>query len=220
MKILLLEDNKRLNETIVRRLEAKDFEVHSFEDGQEAYDAIDNGYTCFILDINVPSIDGTEILKKIREFNIDTPVIIISSTVELDVIKNAYGYGCNEYLKKPFFIDELEIKIEKLCHLDQDIIEITKNYKFNFKDSVLEIDGEAEHLSRKERLLLNLLLAQRGKVVSFDTIQAIVWEGNFASIDSIRSLVRRVRKKIPLDCIETAVDVGYLLKKAELCNKE
>lgn len=64
MKILLLEDNKRLNETIVKRLEAKDFEVHSFEDGQEAYDAIDNGYTCFILDINVPSLDGTELLKK------------------------------------------------------------------------------------------------------------------------------------------------------------
>jgi len=219
MKILLLEDNKRLNETIVKRLESKDFEVHSFEDGQKAYDAIDNGYTCFILDINVPSLDGTELLKKIREYNIDTPVIIISSTVELDVIKNAYGYGCNDYLKKPFFIDELEIKIEKLCNFDKDIIDISNSYKFNFKDSVLEIDGESEHLSRKERLLLNLLLAQRGKVVSFDTIQAIVWEGNFASIDSIRSLVRRLRKKIPIDCIETSVDVGYLFKKFEQCNK-
>ena len=219
MKILLLEDNKRLNETIVKRLEAKGFEVHSFDDGQEAYDAIDNGYTCFILDINVPSLDGTELLKKIREYNIDTPVIIISSTVELDVIKNAYGYGCNDYLKKPFFIDELEIKIEKLCHFDKDIIDISESYKFNFKDSLLEIDGASEHLSRKERLLLNLLLAQRGKVVSFDTIQAIVWEGNFASIDSIRSLVRRVRKKIPMDCIETSVDVGYLFKKFDQCNK-
>jgi len=219
MKILLLEDNKRLNDTIVKRLESKGFEVHSFGDGQEAYDSIDNGYTCFILDINVPSLDGTELLKKIREYNIDTPVIIISSTVELDVIKSAYGYGCNDYLKKPFFIDELEIKIEKLCHFDKDIIEISDNCKFNFKDSFLEIDGASEHLSRKERLLLNLLLAQRGKVVSFDTIQAIVWEGNFASIDSIRSLVRRVRKKIPLECIETSVDVGYLFKKLEQCNK-
>lgn len=219
MKILLLEDNKRLNETIVKRLESKGFEVHSFEDGQEAYDAIDNGYTCFVLDINVPSLDGTELLKKIREYNLDTPVIIISSTVEIDVIKTAYGYGCNDYLKKPFFIDELEIKIEKLCHFDKDIIEISNKCKFNFKDSILETDGESEHLSRKERLLLNLLLAQRGKVVSFDTIQAIVWEGNFASIDSIRSLVRRLRKKISMDFIETSVDVGYLFKKLEQCNK-
>ncbi|HIP44604.1 MAG TPA: winged helix family transcriptional regulator, partial [Sulfurospirillum arcachonense] len=100
-----------------------------------------------------------------------------------------------------------------------DLIEITKSYIFNFKDSILEIDGKQEHLSRKERLLLNLLLAQRGKVVSFDTIQAIVWEGNFASIDSIRSLVRRVRKKLPNDYIDTAVDVGYLFKKEKDCNQ-
>lgn len=217
MKILLLEDNQRLNSTIVKRLELKGFEVNTFTDGKKAYEAIDNGYICFILDINVPSLDGIELLKKIREFNMITPVIIISSTVELDVIKNSYNYGCNDYLKKPFFIDELEIKIEKLCNFDKDIIEITKCYKFNFKDSVLELDGKSEHLSRKERLLLNLLLAQRGKVVSIDSIQAIVWEGNYASIDSIRSLVRRLRKKIPIDCIETAVDVGYLFKKEEQC---
>lgn len=219
MKILLLEDNQRLNETIVKRLNAKGFEVHSFSDGNEAYDAIDNGYICFVLDINVPSIDGIEILKKIREYNMDTPVIIISSTVELDVIKSSYSYGCSDYIKKPFFIDELEIKIEKLCNFDHDAVEVVPGCTFYFKDSVLEIDETPEHLSRKERLLLNLLLSQRGKVVSFDTIQAIVWEGNFASIDSIRSLVRRVRKKIPYDCIETAVDVGYLFKKKEQCSK-
>ena len=83
----------------------------------------------------------------------------------------------------------------------------------------MDIDGKLEHVSTKERLLVNLLLSQRGKVVSISTIQAIVWEGNFASIDSIRSLVRRVRKKIPIDCIETSVDVGYLFKSIEICNK-
>ncbi len=219
MKILLLEDNRRLNETIVKRLKAKGYEVYSFTDGQDAYNTIDNGYACFVLDINTPTLDGIEILKRIREFNMDTPVIIISSTVELDVIKQSYSYGCNDYIKKPFFIDELEIKIEKLCHINHDLVKITKSYIFNFKDSILETDGKQEHLSRKERLLLNLLLAQRGKVVSFDTIQAIVWEGNFASMDSIRSLVRRIRKKIPIECIVTAVDVGYLFKSKKECNE-
>lgn len=213
MKILLLEDNKRLNEMIVKRLESKGFEIDSFIDGKKAFEAIDNGYICFVLDINVPSLDGTEVLKKIREFNLDTPVIIISGTVELDIIKKSYNYGCSDYIKKPFFIEELEIKIEKLCHLDQELIEITKGYIFNFKDSALEVDGKQEHLSKKERLLLNLLLSKRGKVVSFDTIQAIVWEGNFVSIDSIRSLVRRVRKKFPVECIDTSVDVGYMFKQ-------
>ncbi len=213
MKILLLEDNKRLNETITKRLKAKDYKVCNFLDGQEAYEAIDDGYICFVLDINVPSINGIDILRKIREFNANTPIIIISSSVELDVIKDAYKYGCNDYIKKPFFIDELEIKIEKLCNFDNDIIEVYDGCFFYFKDSALEIDGVREHLSKKERLLLNLFLSKRGKVVSIDSIQNVVWEGGFASIDSIRSLVRRVRKKFPFECIETVVDVGYMFKK-------
>ena len=73
MKILLLEDNQRLNATIVKRLEAKNHKVDTFSDGKEAYEALDNGYMCFILDINVPSLDGIEILKKIRDFYHETP---------------------------------------------------------------------------------------------------------------------------------------------------
>ena len=123
MKILLLEDNARLNSTIVKRLEAKGYLLDSFIDGQEACNALDNGYACFVLDINVPSLDGIEILKKVRDFHPETPVIIISSSVELEVIKDAYNFGCNDFLKKPFFIDELEIKIEKLCNIRHDIID-------------------------------------------------------------------------------------------------
>jgi two-component system, OmpR family, response regulator len=219
MKILLLEDNERLNLTIVKRLRAKGYEVDSFIDGKEACNAVDEGYSFFILDINVPSLDGLEILKKIREFNADTPVIIISSSVELEVIKNSYDFGCNDYLKKPFFIDELEIKIEKLCHLDKDEMEISSTCTFWFQDGILQTKDTKEHLSRKERLLLHLLLSYRGKVISFDAIQTIVWEGHFVSLDSIRSLVRRLRKKIPFDCIETAIDIGYRFKTKQECNE-
>ena len=212
MKILLLEDNARLNATIVKRLEAKGYKIDSFSDGKKAYDAIDNGYGCFILDINVPSLDGIELLKKVRDFYHETPVVIMSSSVELEVIKDAYNYGCNDFLKKPFFIDELEIKIEKLCNIRYDIVDLGKNCQFDFKTSLLRIGESEEHLSRKEKLLLNVLISEKGKVVTFDKIQAMVWEGNFASLDSIRSLMRRLRKKIPFECIETVVDVGYILR--------
>ena len=212
MKILLLEDNSRLNATIVKRLESRGYVVDSFIDGKKAYASIDEGYMCFILDINVPNIDGIEILKKIRDFHHEVPIIIISSSVELEVIKDAYSYGCNDFLKKPFFIDELEIKIEKLCNIRNDIVHLGEQCEFDFQSSLLRIGNIEEHLSRKERLLLNILITEKGKVVSFDKIQAMVWEGNFASLDSIRSLMRRLRKKIPFECIETVVDVGYILK--------
>jgi DNA-binding response OmpR family regulator len=210
MKILLLEDNLRLNSTITKRLREKGFEVDSFSDGEEANNAIDNGYGCYVLDINVPSLNGIELLKNIREYYPKTPVIIISSSIELEAIKDSYFFGCNDYIKKPFYIDELEIKIEKLCNAITDTISFGDNYIFDAKSSILEHDNKRERLSKKERLLLELFLSDLGKVVSYDKIQSIVWEGNFASLDSIRSLIRRVRKKIPESYIETVVDIGYL----------
>lgn len=212
MKILLLEDNKKLNETITKRLSLKGYKVISFIDGADAFEAIDDGFSCFILDINVPNIDGIKILKKIREYYKEVPIIIISATVELDIIKESYDFGCNDYLKKPFFIDELEIKIEKLCKIENDLIKIDNDVSFDFKSSVLLIGKDEIRLTKKERLFLNLMLSHKNSVVSFDAIQNYVWEANFATLDSIRSLVRRVRKILPKEYIQTVVDIGYIFK--------
>ena len=212
MKILLLEDNKKLNSTIKKRLELKGYKVFSYIDGNDALTNITEGFSCFILDINVPNIDGIKILKKIREFYKEVPIIIISATVELDIIKESYDYGCNDYLKKPFFIDELEIKIEKLCKIENDIISFDEDCSFDFKASTLTIDGETHRLTKKERLLMNLFLTKKNQVLSYEAIENYVWEGSFASIESIRSLIRRLRKVVKKDYIQTVVDTGYIFK--------
>lgn len=212
MKILLLEDNKKLNETITKRLKLKGYDVLSFIDGKEAYEKISEGFSCFILDINVPNIDGIKILKKIREFYSSLPVIIISASIELDVIKQSYEFGCNDFLKKPFFIDELEIKIEKLCSIQNDKIYFDENSYFDFKSSLIVIDGTENRLTKKEKLLINLFLTKKNQVISYETIENYVWEGSFASLESIRSLLRRVRKILNKDYIQTVVDTGYIFK--------
>ena len=81
MKILLLEDNNRLNNSIVKRLKLKGYKVDSFTDGNQALHCAFDGYDCFILDINVPSIDGVTILKEIRENDKNIPILIISSNI-------------------------------------------------------------------------------------------------------------------------------------------
>jgi len=212
MKILLLEDNQKLNETIKKRLSLKGYSVDACIDGAEAYDKITNGYSCFILDINVPNVDGIKILKKIREYYDDVPVIIISASVELDVIKESYDFGCNDYLKKPFFIDELEIKIEKLCNIQDDLIYFDKDCYFDYKSSTVVIDNVEQRLTKKERLLMNLFLTKKNQVLSYETIENYVWEGSFASLESIRSLIRRLRKVLTRDYIQTVVDTGYIFK--------
>ena len=196
MKILLLEDNQKLNETITKRLKMKGYNLLSFTDGARAYEAVSDGFSCFILDINVPNIDGIKILKKIREYYPTLPVIIISASVELDVIKQAYDLGCNDFLKKPFFIDELEIKIEKLCKIQNDEICFDENCYFDFKSSVIKMKDKEIRLTKKEKLLMNLFLTKKNQVISYESIESYVWEGNFASLESIRSLIRRLRKVI------------------------
>ena len=212
MKILLLEDNKKLNEAISKRLKLKGYNVLSFLDGAEAYEAITDGFSCFVLDINVPNIDGIKILKKIREFYSGLPVIIISASVELDVIKQAYEFGCNDFLKKPFFIDELEIKIERYCNIQNDKIFFDEDCYFDFKSSMLMINGEENRLTKKEKLLMNLFLTKQNQVITYEAIENYVWEGSFASLESIRSLLRRVRKILPKEYIQTIIDTGYIFK--------
>ena len=212
MKILLLEDNQKLNEAITKRLKLKNYTVESFTDGAKAYERITEGFSCFILDINVPNVDGINILKKIREYYDVIPVIIISASVELDVIKQSYDFGCNDYLKKPFFIDELEIKIEKLCNIKDDKIYFDTNSYFDFKSATLVIDEEETRLTKKEKLLMNLFLSKKNQVITYSTIENYVWEGNFVSLESIRSLIRRVRKILNKEFIQTVVDTGYIFK--------
>lgn len=214
MRILLLQDNSCLNATIANHFRAKGYRIDSFSDGKEAYRAIDNGYACFILEINTPNLGGIQILKKIRDYYPEVPVVIMSinSDAKLQIVKEAYNYGCSDFIKKPFLIDELEIKIEKLCNVRRDVIKLGHNCQFDFKMGLLKIENLEKRFSRKESLLLSIFISEKNKIVSFEKIKAIVWEGNHASLESIRSLIRRLRQKLPSKCIETIMDTGYILK--------
>jgi DNA-binding response OmpR family regulator len=212
MKILLLEDNKRLSNLIIDALSQKNYQIDWFEDGREALNAIYDGYDCFILDINVPGIDGITLLKEIRIMDSKTPAIIISANVELETIKDAYNMGCDEYLKKPFYIYELELKLDKFCKKDKKNIPLPKNYAYNIDIETLYDDKKEKiKLAKKEILLINLFIKNLGKLVTFEEIEQYVWEGDLTTNDNIRALVKRLRKKLPKDTILSQGGIGYKL---------
>ena len=211
MKILLLEDNLTLGETIKSRLELKGFEVVYHTSGDKALGDISGGFACFVLDINVPKVNGIKILKTIRKDYTDTPVIIISSIAELETIKDSYDSGCNEYLKKPFFIDELEIKIEKLCIIPNKEL-FFDGHSFDFQENILLMNDEKIILTPKESLLLNLFLFNKNKLVSYDSIQNYVWGGEYVSLDAIRALIKRLRQKLTLPYIKASSSSGYFFE--------
>lgn len=216
MKILLLEDNKRLSNLIIDALSQKSYQIDWFEDGREALNAIYDGYDCFILDINVPGIDGITLLKEIRVMDDKTPAIIISANVELETIKDAYTKGCDEYLKKPFYIYELELKLDKFCKKDKKELTLPTGYLYNIDIETLYDDKKEEiKLAKKEILLLNLFVKNLGKLVTFEQIEQYVWEGDLTTNDNIRALVKRLRKKLPKDTILSQGGIGYKLNNQE-----
>lgn len=212
MKILVLEDNKRLSNLIVEALSQKNYRVDLYSDGKKALEVIDNGYDCFILDINVPGVDGLSLLKEIRSMNQDTPAIIISANVDLETIQDAYIKGCDEYLKKPFYMYELETKLEKLCSIEENIVDLKCNFKYDkSKEKLYNANNEDIKLAKKEILLLDLFTKNREKIVSFEQIEQYVWEGNLTTNENIRALIKRLRKKLPVESILSQGGMGYIL---------
>ncbi|MDR0762822.1 MAG: response regulator transcription factor [Campylobacteraceae bacterium] len=213
MKILVLEDNERLANLIKVTLEQEGFKADVFYDGEEALNAINNGYHCYVLDINVPSIDGINILDTIRLYHKNVPVIIISSNHELENIQKAYEIGADDYLKKPFFNYELVQKIKKLCRLQTtSVVNLTNGYIFNCENSRLYDDKGSEiPLAKKEILFFELFVKNRQRIITFSEMEEYIWEGDDTSILNIRALIKRLRKKLPENAIKIIKGVGYAL---------
>ncbi|MBE0491020.1 MAG: response regulator transcription factor [Sulfurospirillum sp.] len=213
MKILLLEDNERLSALMKEALVQKGYHVDHFNDGKKALEVIDNGYNCFILDINVPGIDGLSFLGQVRMMDTKTPAIIISANVELESIQDAYKKGCDDYLKKPFYMYELEMKLEKICKIQTSYIMFKGGYSFDLiYEKLYDCEKNEIKIAKKEILLLELLCTNLHKVVSFEMIEQHVWEGELTSMENIRALIKRLRKKLPACTIASQGGVGYELQ--------
>jgi DNA-binding response OmpR family regulator len=210
VKILLLEDTVSLAEIIQEMLEEKGYKVDWFEEGEEALFHSVNGYDCFILDINVPNVDGLELLKEIRSREKKTPAIIISANIELETIQKAYGMGCNDFLKKPFYMYELERKIELLCS-SLELMLLDNGFSYEVQEGLLyDTKKRVVKLTPKESRFMRLLAKTPNKLVTIDAIEQYVWEGDEVSLWGVRSLVKRLRTKLSEKSIETQ-SYGYAL---------
>ncbi len=210
-KILLLEDDDLLNEIITEFLQENGFEVESFFDGEAAFDAIEqNKYDMLLLDINVPNIDGFEILSYLREIKNKTPIIFITSLTNVANIKKAFDLGVNDYLKKPFDLEELLIRMK--YHLKERSKEIFQfnNYTFNAKEYILEKDGQRIDLKQKEAAILHYFLLHPKEVISSQELIANIWQGEKEPTDAtIRTYIKNLRKIFGSDAIENIKGLGY-----------
>jgi len=197
MNVLLIEDDIQLNTTITNFLKSTSKDVVSVMDGEIAIDTIDNNnFNLFIIDINIPHINGLDIVKYIRQKDTMTPIIMITASMELSNFQKAFQNGCNEYIKKPFFLEELEIRINNLIKKSvTNIIHISDTITYDIEYEELNIDNEIIKLRKKERKLLTILLQNINHTVDTDTIQNCVWNNEIRENYPLRQLINELRKK-------------------------
>ena len=217
MKILLLEDEVMLNESICEYLESDGHKIESFFDGLKAYESVKvNSYDLLILDINVPNIDGLSFLEQMHNLKIHVPTIYISALVDIEDISRAYNLGCYDYLKKPFHLKELSLRIDRV-KLEKDTprvhLRLSKNYSYDQEHSSLLFENEAQTLSKKQSQIIDLLARSRGMVVDFEKFRIYVWDEQNIDNATIRAEINRLKKFLKEDVIINVRGMGYMIEK-------
>ncbi|ECK1947840.1 response regulator transcription factor [Campylobacter lari] len=220
-KILLLEDDLSLNEIISDALSDEGFKVSCVYDAQEALEkAYEENFDLWIFDVKVPKGNGFEVLKELRESAKNTPAIFLTSLSMLDDVKQGFSSGCDDYIKKPFDVDELIIRVKNIIkrnfsHQKEDLILLStsKNISFDPLNKTLYQDKEIIALTNKEKELLSLLLKKRPHFVSIETIFNEIWSlDEEPVIMSLRVYVKNLRKILGKDLIINQRNIGYAIR--------
>lgn len=221
MKLLVVEDEKDLNDIIVKELTLNGYIVNSCYDGQQAYEHLILGeYDGAILDIMLPEIDGFEVLEKIRNKGIQTPVLFLTARVQKKDIIRGLDLGADDYISKPFDLDELLARIRVMLRKKVETRENTYScgeLVVNCNDHKVFRGDKSITLSAKEFQLLLYLVRNKGIVVTREQIQNSIWEFDNDNCSNVIDVyIRYLRKKIDdgydQKMIHTIRGVGYQLK--------
>ncbi len=214
-KLLLLEDDLTLSETIVDYFEEQGFEVVPVYDGQEALEIVyENSFDLFLLDVNVPLLNGFELLKQIREQDNTTPAIYITSLNSMDSLEEGFQSGCDDYIRKPFELKELLLRVQTIIKREfsnkSEEIKIDDNITFSTTTNELKKDEQIVQLNLKELKLLKFFLQNKDQVLAHERIYDYVWDYDEQYSDnSLRTYIKNLRKVLGKDRIVSLKKLGY-----------
>jgi len=212
MRLLLLEDDTILSDIITEYLREAGYDVDTFSDGMQALNAIEQGgYDLLLLDVNVPSLDGFELLTYLRDIGTQTPAIYLTSLATVEALKKGFAVGGDDYLKKPFELEELVVRIEHIAksrHID-DVFKLG-SICLSSKSHRLQVGDETFVLRQKEVKILRYLMRNEGRIVTFDELISDVWQGEeLPTHATIRTYIKNLRKLLPEGAIENIKGEGY-----------
>lgn len=213
-KVLLLEDDLLFGETLVDLLEENDFEVTHVPNGQSALDATyDKNFHVYILDINVPLIDGVTVLKELRDADDSTPTIFLTSHKDKEMLTRGFMNGADDYITKPFDNDELILRLRALLRrCKSNSIECIGLLCHDEIHKRILYDKKELDFSRKEYALLLLLMKHVNNTVPKELINNELWNTSQTGSDgAIRVYINRIKQLLPQMTIENIRGIGYKL---------
>ncbi len=218
LHILLLEDDMILLEIIEEFLLSLGYKVTLALNGQVAEElAYTQKFDLFILDVNVPYVNGFEFLKSLRAVKNETPAIFITSLSDPQDMKEGFAVGADDYIKKPFDLSELELRINNIkrhFQLDKNTIMIDENIQLDMDNLTIMIVNEEHHLTKKDAEVLAYLVSQHAHVVSLEALGANVWEYEHIPSDAtLRTYIKNIRKILGESYITNIKGVGYRFNK-------
>ena len=219
MKILLVEDDIMLNEMIWEYITSTGHLIKSVKNGKDALEVLEKEkFDLLILDINLPDIDGFTILEKMHEQKTMIPTIYISALIDIEDISRAFDLGCFDYLKKPFHLKELTLRINKILKtriVPQTHKRLSKHYSFDSENMTLLYNNEPHILPKRQLQIIELLALNRSLVVQYDMFRDYVWNDDYIDNATIRAEVNRVKTVLKEDFIKNIRGSGYMIERPE-----
>ncbi|MBO7360705.1 MAG: response regulator transcription factor [Clostridia bacterium] len=226
MKLLLAEDEKRMNRTLCELLKQEGYDVDSFENGEDAAYAAESGiYDVIVLDVMMPGLDGFRVAKRVREAGVTTPILMLTAKSELDDKVEGLDSGADDYLTKPFMTRELLARIRALVRRGMPFSDGRLTYgdiSLDIKQAILFCDsGKSVRVGEKELRILEYLMANRGRVLSREQIALKVWgydsETEYNNVEVYMSFARKKLSFVGSKCeIKALRGIGYELRQPDV----
>ena len=220
MRLLLIEDEPTLRESVAKKLRRSGYETDDCGDGEAALELLAaERYDLVLLDLNLPKVDGMTVLRTLRKTDLETPVLILSARSEISDKVEGLDAGANDYLAKPFHLAELEARIRSLTlrqFTQQDVLLTCGDLAFDTRSRTASVNAQALTLTRKETGILEYLMVHQGRPVSQEELMDHVWDNSVDSFsNSIRVHISALRKKLRAalgyDPIRNRIGEGYLM---------
>ncbi len=210
-RILLLEDDRLFGETLVDFLESEGYEVLHCMGAKEAIDATyTQKFDIYLLDVNIPDMNGFELLKQLRESGDETAAIYITSARDKEALVEGFGSGADDYMKKPIDLDELLLRIEaQLRRIYPTGRVMVGEFFFDMQRLVLYRGEELVALPKKLAELLGFFLRNRGKVVSTEEILREIYGDEHPGTGPLRVYINRLKQLFGKDAIVNIRGIGY-----------